>query len=184
MGRPAKSKMGLSKDRIYAQAMLLLDESGEQAVTFRELAARLNVTAMAITHHVGTRKELFGQLIDQAYDGVGEAPEPLKGREALVHVLEDYCQRVIAHPALMQSILMDSSLMPSPLLRLTDQIRHFVESTPCEKEEVETLVNLIADYTHGFAISAAANPGDAEGAPGVRVEDYRRGLEWVLAKLG
>ncbi|SDR32322.1 TetR/AcrR family transcriptional regulator [Pseudovibrio sp. Tun.PSC04-5.I4] len=183
MGRPAKSKGNLSKVQIFEQALILLDEGGEGAVTFRGLAAGLGVTAMAIKHHVGTRRELFQQLVEQTYHGVGHAPDALEGSGALIYVLEDYCSRVIAHPALMQSILADTSLMPSRLHALTDHIRNYVQSTLSEKEEVETVVNLIADYTHGFAMSVAAHCGDAGEVPGLRVADYRRGLEWILQKL-
>ncbi|QUS55278.1 TetR/AcrR family transcriptional regulator [Pseudovibrio brasiliensis] len=183
MGRPAKSGKALRKERIFEEALRLMDEGGEPAVTFRELANRLGVTAMAVKHHVGSRKELFQQLIARAFEGTADVPEELSGRAALLHTLEGYCERVIAHPVLMQSILASPDLMPEQLHSLTEQIRSYVSSLLSDESEVEIVVGLIADYTHGFATSVATYRGGSDDTEGLRLEDYRRGLEWVLGKL-
>ncbi len=183
MGRPAKSQKLLGKERIFEEAMLLLDEGSEPAVTYRELAKRLDVTAMAVKHHVGSRKELFQQLIVRAFEGTTDVPEELSGAAALTHRLESYCERVIAHPALMQSILANPALMPHQLHLLTAQIRSYVRSLLSNESEVEIVVGLIADYTHGFATSVATYRDGSSDVKGLRIEDYRRGLEWILARL-
>ena len=51
-GRPATPR--LTRDAILTEALALLDQS-ETALTIRALAQRLNVTPMAIQHHIGTR---------------------------------------------------------------------------------------------------------------------------------
>lgn len=183
MGRPAKSQKLLSKERIFEEAMQLLDEGGEPAVTFRELAKRLGVTAMAVKHHVGSRKELFQQLIARAFEGTADVSEQLSSRATLMHRLEGYCERVIAHPALMQSILASPDLMPRQLHVLTEQIRCYVRSLLSDESEAEVVVGLIADYTHGFATSVALYGDGKSNTKGLQLEDYRRGLEWISTRL-
>ncbi len=183
MGRPAKSQVSLSKERIYSEAMLLLEEGGEGALTFRKLATRLGVTAMAVKHHVGSRKELFQGLIEQKFEGIGEVSEGANGRLALIVALEGYCERVIAHPVLMQSILASPDLMPEQLHSLTKQIRSHVQPLLKNKEDVETVVGLIADYTHGFSMSVATYRERKADTEGLRIEDYRKGLNWVLTRI-
>lgn len=54
----------LSKDRIVEAAIALLDAGGEQALTFRALAARLETGSGAIYWHVDDKNELLAAATD------------------------------------------------------------------------------------------------------------------------
>ena len=66
-GRPSSTTVTLSKPRILAAAKAVLHESGADAVTFRAVADRLQVTPMAITHHTGPRADLMADLVTEIY---------------------------------------------------------------------------------------------------------------------
>ena len=54
----------LSKERIVAAAIEILDASGESALTFRALAARLTTGSGAIYWHVAGKNELLMAATD------------------------------------------------------------------------------------------------------------------------
>ncbi|MCR9137313.1 MAG: TetR/AcrR family transcriptional regulator [Alphaproteobacteria bacterium] len=181
-GRPPKSDSTLSKDRILATALAVLDEGGQEALSFRILAKRLGVTPMAIAHHVGSRHQMLTGLIAQVYDGIAVPPEGDVAPEACVRLmLERYCGRVVAHPQIAQLIFADQSLFAGHVVALTDVVRTNIAALVSDPQEVDLLVDLIVDYTHGFAISAAANHTVNAQTP--NADDYLRGLDWILVRL-
>ena len=70
----------LSRERIVAAAIGILDAGGESALTFRALAARLATGSGAIYHHVASKNELLtaatDDIIDRVMTGVVADAEP------------------------------------------------------------------------------------------------------------
>jgi AcrR family transcriptional regulator len=60
----------LSKERIVAAAIEILDADGEGALTFRALAARLATGSGAIYYHVASKGELLAAATDDVIAGV------------------------------------------------------------------------------------------------------------------
>ena len=56
----------LDRHRIAATAMEMIDEVGVEKLTMRALAARLDVSAMALYHHVEDKDELL-RLVGSRY---------------------------------------------------------------------------------------------------------------------
>ncbi len=71
-GRPRRSPQ-ISRDRIVAEAVALLDADGAEGLTMRRLAARLDVTATALYWHVRTREDVLDLAFDQIF---GDVPLP------------------------------------------------------------------------------------------------------------
>ena len=129
IGRPSKNTSHLSKDTILTASLKLLDEGGDHAVTFRALAKELDVTPMAIAHHVGTRKELIASLVVQVYADMGKEPDLAEPKDRIRTMLEQYCECVIAHPNLVQCVFADPSLFSGQLVVLTRKYRR----KPCNE---------------------------------------------------
>jgi TetR/AcrR family tetracycline transcriptional repressor len=70
--RPAKSARGaqrsLTRARVVAEARLLLDEHGPDALSMRTLADRLDVSPMALYNHVENRQDLIRGVADAVVD--------------------------------------------------------------------------------------------------------------------
>ena len=60
----------LSKERIVAAAIEILDADGERALTFRALTARLATGAGAVYHHVADKDELLAATTEHVIGGV------------------------------------------------------------------------------------------------------------------
>lgn len=183
MGRPPKSKTPLTQDIITQAALKLLDEKGESALSFRALAKTLNVSPMAIAHHTGTRRQLLTALVEKVYSGLDRPPQAQPPETTIVTLLDRYCQRVMQHPNLARAVLSDTSLMSMPLHALTAQVEHGLNELGGSRSEMATVLRLLIDYTHGFAISVALS-SDTPGVDHMGMfKDYHDSLHWVLDRL-
>ncbi|MCU1603366.1 MAG: transcriptional regulator, TetR family [Frankiales bacterium] len=54
----------LSRDRILKAAFAIADKRGLEAVTMRSVAARLDVEAMSLYHHVPSKRAMLNGLVD------------------------------------------------------------------------------------------------------------------------
>ncbi|QQD75726.1 TetR/AcrR family transcriptional regulator [Curtobacterium sp. YC1] len=89
----------LSRDRLVQTAIEILDTDGEDALTFRSLAARLTTGPGAIYHHVASKRELLRAattvVVSSAVDGARTPGEPLDTVRALALAVFD---AIDAHP--------------------------------------------------------------------------------------
>src|ERR1700748_1436928 len=60
--RPAADGPGLSRERVCAEALALVDDEGLEALTMRRLGARLGVEAMSLYRHVRNKADLLDAL--------------------------------------------------------------------------------------------------------------------------
>jgi AcrR family transcriptional regulator len=89
----------LSKERIVAVAIEILDAGGESALTFRALAARLATGSGAIYWHVANKNELLAAATDDVIAGVmtGVVREA-EPREAIRAIALGVFDAIDAHP--------------------------------------------------------------------------------------
>ena len=114
-----RSEPPLSRERIAATAVELLDAQGVAGLTMRRLADRLGAGVMSLYWHVDNKEEVF----DLALDSVLEyrAPPQMAGsqdwRGEVVHMLEDWRAGMLRHPW-SASLLPRRALGPNILGRL------------------------------------------------------------------
>jgi len=70
-----KTRERLSRERIVAAALRIMDEEGLEAVTMRRVAHELDAEAMSLYHYVGDKEELLDGICEQAMAGF-EFPVP------------------------------------------------------------------------------------------------------------
>ena len=96
---PAGHDATLSRDRIVATAVDLLDSEGVDGLTMRALADRLGSGVMSLYWHVANKDDVFDLALDSVLE-YREAPSGKDGgwREEAVHILEDWRARMLDHP--------------------------------------------------------------------------------------
>jgi|ERR1019366_1664623 AcrR family transcriptional regulator len=76
--------LGPTKERIFTEALLLLEEKGLQALSMRNLADRLHIKAPSLYKHVSSRDEIIAQLqawgIQRMGDALMRAPKSKKAK--------------------------------------------------------------------------------------------------------
>ena len=89
----------LSKERIVAAAIEILDADGESALTFRALAARLSTGSGAIYHHVASKNELLMTATDDVIGRVmTEVVSGAEPQEAIRAMALGVFDAIDAHP--------------------------------------------------------------------------------------
>lgn len=100
VARDRRSEPPLSRDRIVATAVEMLDAQGVGGLTMRQLADRLGSGVMSLYWHVSNKED----VLELALDSVLEYRIPLQmtasqdWREEVSHMLEDWRAIMLRHP--------------------------------------------------------------------------------------
>lgn len=89
---------GLSKDRIVAAALALIDRNGAADFSLRDVARRLGVYPTAIYWHVPGRNALIGEVCARATRGIVPPTSPRNWRAWLKALFRRYRAAVRRHP--------------------------------------------------------------------------------------
>lgn len=153
--------MAHSMEAVLAEAIALLDEAGEPALTFRALAARLGGGVASIYWYVAGREELLdratdevmGRLLDESAD-LGAGPDPVANLRTLSLVLFEEMRR---RPWFGTYMLRNTGLQPNSMLmfdRLGQQVMR-LDLTP--KQQFHAVSSLVS-YVVGVAADMAQPP--------------------------
>ncbi len=108
MGRPPR----IDRARVLDAALALADESGLAAVTMQGVAARLDVTPMALYRHVGDKDGLLDGLVERMLTEV-EPPRPKStGAEQLEAMARSLRDVGLRHPAVFPLLLARPAVTP------------------------------------------------------------------------
>ena len=92
----------LTDHRIAKEALAILDEQGVAGFSMRNIARALNVTAMALYHHVSDKAALAALVVELAGNDQ-PFPEPVDDwHESIWNIAAWMRQRSLAHPALLE----------------------------------------------------------------------------------
>lgn len=96
----SRSEPPLSRERIVATAVELLDAQGLDGLTMRRLADRLGSGVMSLYWHVDNKEDVFDLALDSVleYRGPPHMVESQDWRGEAVHVLEDWRASMLRHP--------------------------------------------------------------------------------------
>lgn len=99
-----RQKEQLTRERIVAEAIALLDEDGVEALSMRSLGQRLGAGATSLYRHVANKDELIELVVDEVYGEleVPEVTDPASWRLALHVTAHSLRQTGLRHMWLMQ----------------------------------------------------------------------------------
>jgi len=114
-----RSEPPLSRERIVAAAVDLLDAEGVDGLTMRRLADRLGSGVMSLYWHVNNKEDVFELALDSVhyYRAPTSAGAAADWRGEIVHMLEDWRASMLRHPW-SASLLQRPALGPNVLNRL------------------------------------------------------------------
>lgn len=153
-----------SMDSVLTEAVALLDESGEEALTFRALAARLGGGVASIYWYVSSRDELLDRASDHAVEAVlariraiPTTDDPIDDIRSIAVALFD---GVVDRPWLAAYFLRNTSVQPSSLAiyeHLGEQTLR-LDLTPQQQFHA---VSAITGYVIGTATDLGQEPPEA-----------------------
>lgn len=161
MGSTARAP--LSRDRIVATALALIDADGPEKLSMRRLGQALGVDPMAIYYHVPHKAALHDAIIEHLWESV-TVPAPAPGetwQSLLLAVFGDVAARLRDHPRAVVILGTRPSVTP-PLLRLIDSILGRLAALGLAGQDAMQLIDCLCGYTIGKVL---AEVGDAPGGP-------------------
>jgi AcrR family transcriptional regulator len=130
--RAPKEPAGSTREAILAAAERIVSRGGEDALSIRELCARVGVTAPTVYHHFGDKDGLLAEVVDACFAEFDRAlvagPLPSDPVAALAWGLDRYVAYGVAHPAHYRLLFARRRKKPTPAAiasygRLEDAIR-------------------------------------------------------------
>ncbi|QSQ19437.1 TetR family transcriptional regulator [Pyxidicoccus parkwayensis] len=146
----------LSRERIVDAAIELLDDEGENGLTFRALATRLATGAGALYWHIANKSELLVAATDTVVArAMAEVPAVAKPREAIRGIAVGVFETIDAHPWVGAQL----SLAPweTPMLQLLERLGRQVQAMGVPSRAWFTSASALLSYIVGGSIQNAAN---------------------------
>ncbi|MEV8603272.1 TetR family transcriptional regulator [Streptomyces griseoviridis] len=154
--RPERRQEPLSRERIVAAAVELLDSVGESGLTFRALAERLATGPGAIYWHVTGKSELLAAATDAVIGGALAADDPrATPRDAVRALALGVFDALDVHPWVGAHLV--STASHSPTLPLFERIGRQVRALGVPESAQFTAASTLMNYILGVAGQNAAN---------------------------
>jgi AcrR family transcriptional regulator len=101
--RARETGSGSTREALVRAAETILARGGEEALSIRELCARVGVTAPTIYHHFGDKDGLVAEVVDACFaefdHALATGPAPADPVDALAWGFERYVAYGVEHPA-------------------------------------------------------------------------------------
>ncbi|GAA1542343.1 TetR/AcrR family transcriptional regulator [Actinomadura kijaniata] len=204
--RKQREQPALTRERIVAEAVRLLDEEGLEALSMRSLGTRLNAGATSLYRHVANKDELIELVVDEVY---GELPvpaldDPAGWRAAVVRAAGELRTMALRH-SWVASVLGQVGLaeLGPNVSRVSDGMLSLFTAAGFAPEDADRSMKTVLSFVIGTVTSEAAwlslvarsgmgerelvvslRGEDTGRDPGrVREENFAFGLERVLDGL-
>lgn len=155
----------LSKERIVEAAIDILDNDGEDALTFRALAARLATGSGAIYWHISDKHDLLAAAADHVIARVtSKAARGLKPQQAIQSLALGVFNAIDAHPWVGGQLSRDP--WQYAVLRLLESVGAQIQALGVPRRAqfnaATALMSFILGLAAQYAASARLFPGDTD----------------------
>jgi AcrR family transcriptional regulator len=161
--RPRREpRSALTRDRIVAEALRLLDTEGAEALSMRKLAAALGVGATSLYWHVANRDELIELVVNEVNGelDVPDAGEAHDWRQATRRFAHSMRSAIVRHRWVVSELDHVVAAVPGPnLSHATESMLAVFEAAGFPLREAERALNTLSAYVAGIALSEAALQG-------------------------
>lgn len=150
----------LSRERVLAGAVALVDEIGLEAFTIRKLAAGLSTKPMTIYHHVPSKEEIVNGMVEVVFAEIEKPPPDQDWKPAIRRRCLSAREVLKRHP--WAAPLMESRTAPGP-----ENLGHHESVLACLRRgglswQMTAHAYAILDaFVYGFAFQEATLPEGA-----------------------
>lgn len=153
---PQRRDQALSRDRIVDAAIALLDDAGENGLTFRALAARLETGSGALYWHVASKGELLvaatDAVIARTLAGVSAHGTP---RKKLRSIAAGVFEAIDAHAWV--GAQLSHSPWPTATLQIFERVGRELQALHVAEADLFTAASALTSYILGVSSQNAAN---------------------------
>ncbi|MDP9797778.1 AcrR family transcriptional regulator [Catenuloplanes nepalensis] len=146
----ARRTTPLTRERIVAEAVELLDLHGADGLTMRRLAERLAVTSTALYWHVRTKDDVLDLATDEIFGEV-RLPEPGDWRHDVRALASGWRAAMLRHPWAPQ--LIGRPMLGPNVLARTEFLQAALVRGGLVGRELAVVTRLLANYVIGAALT-------------------------------
>ena len=166
MGAAANpNHLPLSRERIVAAALAIVEDRGLPAFTIRQLGAALCCEAMSVYHYFPSKQHLLDAMVEHALAGIPEPAAGLPPIERLRFVGREYRAMAHRHPKLFPLVALHRLNMRAGVAFIERMLRHFHAALPDDRLAAQAF-RIFGYYVIGAALDEtagyAAGPSAAE----------------------
>ncbi|GAA1172355.1 AcrR family transcriptional regulator [Kitasatospora gansuensis] len=104
--KPAPKRQPLSRERIVATALTIIETEGLDALSMRRVAQELGTGAASLYAHIGNKDELLEQVLDLVYSEITtETPDPARWQEQVKDHLRRARKVLTSHGDLARAVM-------------------------------------------------------------------------------
>lgn len=171
--RVQRGETSLTRARIVAEAIALLDAHGESGLTFRALALALSTGAGALYHHVADKDDLLNAACDGVVQDVLARVTGATPQERIRAIGRGLFNAIDAHPWVGSELTRASWKMP--MVRILEGIGQGVSTLGVAAHTVRPATFILLNYIIGVARQNALNSETARARGYVR-DDFLDGV--------
>jgi AcrR family transcriptional regulator len=150
----------LTRDRVVAEALMVISADGAAALSMRSLATRLGVVPAALYRHVGSKEQLYDLILDGVLAEVDCQNDPALPWAGQVTALARRLRAVLEdHPGIAALLKTRDPVSPASLA-LAEAFLAPLQAAGLPGRQAALAFRLIYDYTLGFALSDRTSPGE------------------------
>jgi AcrR family transcriptional regulator len=163
--RQRRSPRALSRDKVFAAAVMIADVDGLAALTMRSLAQELGVKPMSLYYYVRSKEEILDGIVDSVFAEI-ELPEVGREWRAEVRRRAQSARQVLGrHPWALA--LMETRTNPGPAtLRHHDAMLGTLRAAGFSLPLTAHGYAIIDAYVYGFALQEASLPFESAQSAG------------------
>ena len=174
--QPSDGREPLSRERIVDEAIRLVEDGGEEALSMRRLGSALGVKAMSLSHHVGGRDELIDAMAARTFERLRDLETHDDWRQTMTDFGRALRDVAGEHPRTFR--LVGAQPLDAPHAVAARLVAALVEAG-FERAAALTLYRTVASYARGYALGDAG--GFTIGADEVDADFvFERGLAALL----
>ncbi|WP_051393201.1 TetR/AcrR family transcriptional regulator C-terminal domain-containing protein [Glycomyces arizonensis] len=159
-GRPAR----ITAEQVVTAAIELLDAEGLNALTMRNLGARLGVTAMSLYRHLPGRDAVLSAVVNRLFASAltGLDPGPTWS-EAVTRFAVSYRRMLLGHPHAVPLLATHPLDVDAALPLLAGVLDRF-DDTGIGREQALITLQSVGVYVLGHALAQVGTPPGEDGA--------------------
>jgi AcrR family transcriptional regulator len=154
------SRRALTRERVVAEALAVINTDGAQALSMRALAGRLGVVPGALYRHVRSKEQLYDLILDAVLAEVDCRTDPALPWTAQVATLAHRLRTVLEnHPGVAALLKTRDPLSPASLA-LAEAFLAPLHAAGLPGRQAALAFRVIYDYTLGFALADPTSPAE------------------------
>ena len=153
-------RRALTRERVVAEALVIIGADGAQSLSMRALAARLGVVPGALYRHVSGKEQLHDLILDAVLGEVDCRTDPAAHWAAQVAALAGRLRAVLeSHPGTAALLKTRDPLSPTSLA-LAEAFLATLRASGLTGREAALAFRVLYDYTLGFALADPTSPAE------------------------